>query len=123
MQVNGDGIYDSRLWKIHGGGPSTLRKIERGNLNEDKQTDLTGEDIRFMTKGNTVFAFVMGKVEIAVVNALGLGSPKNPGKIQRVQILDYDGAVQREQDNSSLRLKIPPNISSNVGFVLKFSLG
>ena len=51
MAVNSEGIYTSRPWKIYGEGPSTKVKIEAGNFNEDKQKDLTAEDVRFTTKG------------------------------------------------------------------------
>jgi alpha-L-fucosidase len=123
VNVNGEGIYASRPWKIYGEGPSTLQKFESGNFNEDKQRDFTGEDIRFTEKGNTIFAFVMGKPEIAVVNALGLWSPQNPGKIQRVQILGYEGDLQWAQDSASLRVKVPANVLSDIGFTLKVDLG
>ena len=51
MAVNSEGIYGSRPWKIYGEGPSTKVKIETGNFNEDKQKDLTAEDVRFTAKG------------------------------------------------------------------------
>jgi len=124
MEVNGDGIYGTRPWKIYGEGPSTRQKIETGkiatsNFNENKKKDLTGEDVRFTRKGNTVFAFVMGKPEIAEVNALGLWSAQNPGKIQRVQILGRGDKVQWIQDDSALRVRVPADLASRIGFTLK----
>lgn len=119
MEVNSEGIYGTRPWKIYGEGPSTQQKIEAGNFNEDKQKDLTGEDIRFTKKSDTVYAFVMGKPEIAEVNALGLWSPQNPGKIQRVQILGRGGEVQWVQDNAALRVKVPAELASDIGQTLK----
>jgi alpha-L-fucosidase len=119
MQVNGEGIYGTRPWKIYGEGPSTAQKIETGNFNEDKQRDLTAEDIRFTKRGNTIFAFVMGKPEIAVVNALGLWSPPNPGRIHHVEILGHHGDLQWQQDNAALRVRVPPEISTNIGLTLK----
>lgn len=32
MQVNGEGIYATRPWRIYGEGPSTLQKIESGSF-------------------------------------------------------------------------------------------
>jgi alpha-L-fucosidase len=122
MEVNSEGIYGTRPWKIYGEGPSTLQKVEAGNFNEDKQKDLTAEDIRFTKKGSTIYAFVMGKPEIAVVNALGLWSPQNPGKIQRVQILGHEGDLQWVQDDESLRVKVPPTVASEIGLALKVDL-
>ncbi len=122
MDVNSEGIYATRPWKIYGEGPATQQKIETGNFNEDKQKDLTGEDIRFTKKGSTIYAFVMGKPEIAVVNALGLWSPQNPGKIQRAQILGHEGDLQWIQNDESLRVKIPPTVRSDIGLTLKVDL-
>jgi alpha-L-fucosidase len=117
--VNGEGIYGTRPWKIYGEGPSTLQKVEAGNFNEDKQKDLTGEDIRFTKKGSTIYAFVMGNPKIAEVSALGLWSPPNPGRIQHVQILGHGGDVQWLQDNAALRVKMPAELPSDIGFTLK----
>lgn len=119
METNGEGIYGTRPWKIYGEGPSTEQKIETGNFNEDKQKDLSGEDVRFTQKGNIVYAFVMGKTAVASVNALGLWSPHSPGKIQRVQILGRDGDVQWVQDNAALRVKVPSELPCPIGLTLK----
>jgi alpha-L-fucosidase len=119
MEVNSEGIYSTRPWKIYGEGPSTQQKIESGNFNEDKQRDLTGEDIRFTRKGNTVYAFVMGKPEVAEVNALGLWSRQNPGKIQQVQMHGRGGEISWAQDNVALRVKVPAELPSDIGFTLK----
>ncbi|MGO9433041.1 MAG: alpha-L-fucosidase [Terracidiphilus sp.] len=122
MEVNSEGIYSTRPWKIYGEGPSTLQKVEAGNFNEDKQKDLTAEDIRFTKKGSTIYAFVMGKPEIVVVNALGLWSPQNPGKIQRVKILGHEGDTQWVQDDESLRVKVPSSVASQIGLALKVDM-
>ncbi|MDR3740366.1 MAG: alpha-L-fucosidase [Terracidiphilus sp.] len=122
MQVNSEGIYATRPWKIYGEGPSTLRKIEAGNFNEDKQQGLSAEDIRFTAKGNTLYAFVMGRPSEAVVNALGLYSPQAPGKIQRVRILGYNGDVAWTQEDSALRVTVPAACTSEIGLTLKVDL-
>ena len=95
MAVNSEGIYSTRPWKIYGEGPSTKVKIESGNFNEDKQKDLTAEDVRFTAKNGTVYAFVMGWPDkAAVVNALGLASPQNAGKIRNVELLGHKGELK-----------------------------
>ena len=95
MEVNGEGIFSSRPWKIYGEGPSTKVKIVPGNFNEDKTNDFGAEDVRFTTKGSTLYAFVQGWPEKeAMVQALGLTSPQQPGKILKVEILGHKGDVQ-----------------------------
>jgi alpha-L-fucosidase len=123
MAVNSEGIYATRPWKIYGEGPSTKTKIETGNFNEDKQKDLTAEDVRFTTKGSTLYAFVMGCPEkAAVINALGLASPQNPGKIQRVELLGGKGDLKWKQDEAGLRVEMPAEKISDVAITLKVDL-
>ena len=123
MAVNSEGIYATRPWKIYGEGPSTKNKIETGNFNEDKQNDLTAEDVRFTTKGSTLYAFVMGWPEkAAVINALGFASPQNPGKIQRVELLGGKGDLKWKQDEAGLRVEMPAEKISDVAITLKVEL-
>jgi len=123
MAVNSEGIYGSRPWKIYGEGPSTQVKIETGNFNEDKTKDLGVEDVRFTTKGSTLYAFVMGRPEkSAVIKALGLGSPQNPGKIRKVELLGYNGALNWKQDQASLTVGVPAGKISDLGITFKVEL-
>jgi alpha-L-fucosidase len=124
MAVNSEGIYSSRPWKIYGEGPSTKVKIDSGNFNEDKQKDLTAEDIRFTAKDSTLYAFVMGWPEkAAVVNALGLASDQTPGRIRNVELLGYKGEVKWKQEESSLRVEMPAEKFSDIGVTLKIAMG
>ncbi len=123
MDVNSEGIYATRPWKIYGEGPSTKVEIKAGNFNEDKQKDFTAEDVRFTTKGSTLYAFVMGwPQDAAVVQALGLASPQAPGKIQKVELLGYKGELKWKQDEASLRVAMPAEKFSDVAITLKVEL-
>src|SRR5580658_4811033 len=123
MAVNSEGIYSSRPWKIYGEGPSTKVKIEAGNFNEDKQKDMTAEDVRFTVKDSAIYAFVMGWPDkAATVNALGLASPQTPGKIRNVELLGYKGEVKWRQDESSLRVEMPAEKLSDIGITLRVAL-
>jgi alpha-L-fucosidase len=123
MAVNSEGIYGSRPWKIYGEGPSTNAKIATGNFNEDKQKDLTVEDIRFTTKGGVLYAFIMGWPEReAAVSALGLASPQAPGKILNVNILGCKENLLWNQTDSALTVQMPAEKISNIGITLKVDL-
>jgi alpha-L-fucosidase len=98
-------------------------KIVTGNFNEDKQSDLTAEDVRFTTKGSTLYAFVMGWPEKeAVVKALGLASPQQPGKIQKVELLGNKGDLNWKQDEAALKVQMPAEKISDIGITLKVEL-
>ncbi len=123
MQVNSEGIYSTRPWKIYGEGPSTKTKVAGGNFNEDKQSDLTANDVRFTTKGSTLYAFVMGWPEKeAIVEALGLNCPQQPGKILKVELLGHKGALDWKQDDGTLTVRMPAEKISDIGITLKVEL-
>ena len=112
-----------RPWKIYGEGPSTKTKIVTGNFNEDKQKDLTSEDVRFTAKGNTVYAFVLGwPAKEAVVNALGLASDQATGNIRNVELLGHSEKLEWKQDEASLRVRMPAEKLSDIGITLKVEL-
>jgi alpha-L-fucosidase len=123
MQVNSEGIYATRPWKIYGEGPSTKVKIAGGNFNEDKQSDLAANDVRFTAKGSTLYAFVQGWPEKeATVEALGLKSPQQPGKILKVELLGHKGALDWKQDDAALEVQMPAEKISDIGITLKVEL-
>jgi alpha-L-fucosidase len=123
MQINSEGIYSTRPWKIYGEGPSTKVKIVTGNFNEDKQSDLTATDVRFTANGSTLYAFVMGWPEKeAVVEALGLTSAQQPGKILKVELLGHKGALDWKQEDGALKVRMPAEKLSDIGITLKVQL-
>jgi alpha-L-fucosidase len=123
MAVNSEGIYGTRPWKIFGEGPS-LRKLAQpagadSKFNESKRKDLTAEDIRYTTKGDAIYAFVMGVPEKeAVIPALGTKSPQLPGKIVNVELLG-SGKMSFQQNEDSLRVSLPETKPAEYAVALK----
>ena len=79
--------------------------------------------MRFTAKGSTLYAFVMGWPEKeAVVQALGLASPQQPGKILKVELLGHKGDVNWKQDDAALRVQMPAEKLSDIGITLKVEL-
>jgi len=123
MQMNSEGIYSTRPWKTYGEGPSTKVDIKGGRFNESKLSAFTAEDVRFTTKGNTLYAFVMGWPEKeAMVQALGLASPQAPGKILNVELLGFRGKLDWKQEDTALRVAMPQEKLSDIGMTLKVAL-
>ncbi len=60
LLVNGEGIYGTRPWKVYGEGPT---KVVAGSFADTKRSEFTGRDIRFTTKGNSLYAIVLGRPE------------------------------------------------------------
>ena len=53
LAVNGEAIYASRPWKVFGEGPT---QVASGSLTDAKKPDFTSQDIRFTTRGETLYA-------------------------------------------------------------------
>lgn len=123
MAVNSEGIYSTRPWKIYGEGPSTKVQLDTTHFNENKRAAFTASDIRYTSKGNTLYAFVMGWPEKeATVPALGLASPQQPGKVLKVELLGYDGSLNWKQDDAALKVQMPAEKISDIGVALRIEL-
>ena len=117
MNVNSEGIYSTRPWKIYGEGPSTEVVKKETAFNERGNAPLTAQDIRFTTKGRNLYAFVMGWPEKqAVVKSLAQGSAD---KIANVELLGFGGKVQWTQEQSGLTVNLPDQQPSEHAVTLK----
>ena len=108
MAVNSEAIYSTRPWKIYGAGPGSAKPAESSTFNESKRSDLTAEDVRFTTKGNMLYAFVMGWPAYDVLIApLALNNQYRVGKIQNVELIGFDGKLQWQQSEAGLKIVVP----------------
>jgi alpha-L-fucosidase len=120
MSVNSEGIHGSRPWKIFGEGPSTESASKGAAFNESARKDLTAADVRFTTKGDTLYAFVMGWPEYqTVIRPLATNTALRVGKIQNVELLGFDGKLDWSQDNSGLKVMMPPQKPCDYAIVFK----
>ena len=134
MNVNSEGIYGTRPWKTYGEGPTnpTAGTAGRGaegrgaqaggaaltlaeqatrasRFGERSRPDLTPQDVRFTTKGFTLYAFVMGWPEKeAVIRPLGARSAQGVGKIRKVDLLGFKGNLKWTQADDALRIEASP---------------
>jgi alpha-L-fucosidase len=115
MQLNNEGIYSTRPWKIYGEGPST-KIVAGGGFNERKKPALDVSDIRFTTKGETLFAFAMGWPEKEfIMEALGTASPQSPKKVANVSLLGSDQKLQWTQKADGLHIAKPAQTLNPIG--------
>ena len=110
MGVNAEAIHGTRPWKIFGESPAVAEKAEQNaSFNENKRKDLSAADIRFTTKGNTLYAFVMGWPDYEVlIRPLALNTSLRVGKIENVELVGFDGKLQWSQDEKGLKILTPP---------------
>lgn len=111
MAVNAEGIYDTRPWAVFGEGPvmEDAAPISAQGFNEGKNKPFTPADIRFTTKGDAVYAFVMGwpadgKVTIKTMRA---GSAHLKRDISRVELVGGGDRLAFRQTGEGLQVTLP----------------
>jgi len=124
MAINGEGIYATRPWKTFGSGPvADAPPSGRGaRFNEGGRADFTAEEVRFTTKGSTLYAFLMGWPEKqAVIKPLATISSLSPTKIRNVELLGFQGKVKWTQDDQGLSVRLPETKPCDYAITLKIS--
>ena len=58
LKVNGESIYATRPWRLYGEGPT--RNGGGAGFSEGKDKPFTAEDIRYTTRGDTLYAITLG---------------------------------------------------------------
>ena len=97
LDVNGAAIYGTRPWKIYGEGPT---KSASGSFADQKEP-FTWRDVRFTTKGDTLFVTALGLPDAALsIKALSVKSGN--GKIMSVKMLGSDQKVTWKQKDDEL---------------------
>jgi alpha-L-fucosidase len=122
MAINSDGIYGTRPWKIFGDGPvaSAPPSTQGIRFNESSRKELTAEEIRFTTKGETMYAFVMGWPDkLTLIRPLATVSTPRPPKINNVEMLGYRGKLNWVQDEQGLTVMMPEHKPCAYAITLK----
>jgi alpha-L-fucosidase len=118
LAVNGEAIYGTRPFAIYGEGPT---EVKEGPFSDTKRKPFTAEDIRFTTKGETLYATVLdwpasGRVTI---RALAEKSPHWPGVIRSVELLGTKAVPKWTRDAAGLHVDLPAEHPSANALVLR----
>jgi alpha-L-fucosidase len=125
MEVNGEGIFSSRPWKIYGEGPTQVRS---GMFNENN-VKLSAQDIRFTVKNNKLYAWFLGWPADgkSVIRSLGRSAADNPAstgqKIRSLELLGSNEKIAWMQDTDGLHVTLPATKPCDDVFALKLALG
>ncbi|MHC4131148.1 MAG: alpha-L-fucosidase C-terminal domain-containing protein [Planctomycetota bacterium] len=103
LQVNGEAIYGTRPWAVHGEGPNLL---DEGRGFGDDQIDFTSEDIRYTRKGDVLYAIALGWPE----GEMTLKTPmvKEAGDKAKITLLGYEGEIEYSiNEKKQLVIEVP----------------
>ena len=110
--ANGEGIYGTRPWKIYGEGPSTQKNQAKGQFGGVKDVrPYEATDIRFTTKGETLYAFCMSSPTGDIkITSLGKTSKLNNKTIASVKILGSNEKLAWKQESGALVITKPSKL-------------
>lgn len=124
MDKNKEGVFDTRPWTVFGEGPvaESPTPLTMQGFNEGKNKPYTAEDIRFVTKGDVLYAHVMAWPENdkVIIKSLAAGNPLYPQSIKDVSLLGTDAKVSFKRTAEGLIIDLPSEVKPNeISFVLK----
>jgi alpha-L-fucosidase len=120
LKINGEAIYSTRPWKIFGEGP-TNNKAGEYSEREEKPFVYTSNDIRFTTKGDTLYAIALDWPADGVLKIHSLGKGQDVREIKSIQLLGNEGNLKFTRDNESLTVTLPKNKPCNYAFSLRIN--
>lgn len=117
LSVNGEAIYGTRPWWIHGEGDLTWQERHHrkddgfrfGAFSDSDTPEMTARYSRYTTRGDILYVTVMGWPETGrvTIRYLGEGSAYYPGGIGRISLLGTDERISWRRDVRGLTIEFP----------------
>lgn len=126
MEVNSESIIGTRPWQVFGEGPAQedAAPLSAQGFNEGKNKPFTAEDIRFTTKGNDLYAVVMGwpANNTVKIKSLKRGGQYEHPEINQVVLLGHNRPLKYNYEHDGLTIDLPKNFTKNgIAYSLKIS--
>ena len=121
MPANQEAIFGTRPFTVFGEGAPDVEGS--ANFNENAARPYTAEDIRFTTKGRTLYAVALawpaaGKI---IIKTLAKGSAGYPGEVAKVELLGSPGALTFVRDATGLVVGLPAEKPHDYAYALKIT--
>jgi alpha-L-fucosidase len=117
LWVNGDAIYGTRPWKQFGEGPT---EVVEGSFNDTKRQPFTGQDIRFTTRGSTLYAIALAwPGQQLTIRSLGTCSPHAAGEVTGASLLGHPGKLEWSRNGEGLTVKMPGQKPCDYAYTVK----
>jgi len=116
--VNSEAIFGTRPWVVYGEGGV---QYKGGHFNEDYT--YSARDIRFTTKGPTLYAIALGWPQDGQLTIKSLGTPAggNGNRIKRVELLGHKGKLNFTQSANGLVVALPTERPCEFAWTLKIT--
>jgi alpha-L-fucosidase len=120
LALHGEAIYGTRPWRVYGEGPTD---VVGGSFADTKRQDFGPRDIRFTTRGDLLYAIVLGWPEggEVVIQSLGTQLKLYGRAIGQVEMLGVKEPLQWSQGVRGLRVRLPAERPSEHAVVLRIT--
>jgi alpha-L-fucosidase len=108
----GEAIFASRPWHISGEGPT---QVASGSFGEGKLKPFEAADIRFTTKGATLFAMTLGRPQ----GMVRISSLAGKGTVRRVETVGSPAPLTFQHGVDGLHVEVPAEASHDYGVALR----
>lgn len=123
MQINGEAIYDTRPWKTFGEGPAIAgaAPLSAQGFNEGRGKAYTAEDVRYTTKGDAIYAILLGVPRDKVVlHALGRQAGERT-VVRQIQLVGSNEFVEWQQTDEATLISPPSKFASSHAVAYKMT--
>jgi alpha-L-fucosidase len=105
LMINGEGIYGTRPWIVAEEGPTMT---PAGSFTDNKPVQYTVKDIRFTSKGSTVYAFCLDVTtdKKIIIKSMALKADSSK-KIKSIELLGSKEAIKWVQKEEMLVINAP----------------
>ena len=118
MAVNAEAIHRTRPWTVYGEGPT---ETAAGAFKENAQ--YTTQDIRFTTKGRTLYAITLGEPSGSVsITSLRRGGHEKRA-VKSVRLLGVRQPLKFQQTESALIIDLPMQPPTRHASAFRISFG
>jgi len=111
MKINKESIFGTRPWRVYGEGPAieNTAPLTAQGFNEGKGKPFEAQDIRFTTKGTTLYAIALGwpKDGKVIIKSLAKDSSLYPSEISKIELLGFGSITDFTRDVAGLTITLP----------------
>jgi len=120
LALNGEAIYGTRPWKVFGEGPT---EVMGGSFSDTRRKPFTGQDIRFTTRRDTLYATALAWPENGklTIKSLAAGSELTRQEITKVELLGSIAPLRWSRDANGLTIDLPEQKPCEHAFVFRIS--
>ena len=105
MSVNSEAIYGTRPFQVFGEGAPDVEGSS--NFNESKARPYDARDIRFVIKGDVLYATALGWPDNGKLMIRTLAKGSYAKLIRRIELLGASAPLQFSQDDAGLTISLP----------------